>query len=64
MPITEYYWPCIGERPGKRCSPAKRAGCELYLPDRSKPMDPGPRPSSVPNTLPPLHQPNKGENIR
>lgn len=53
-PITECYWPCTGERPGgTRCSPVERAECGIYKPDFSKPMDPDPRPSSVPNTLPP-----------
>lgn len=61
-PITECYWPCASG--GSQCSPEERAECQLYNPDLSRPMDPEPRPSSVPNTLPPLHQPNKGENIR
>ena len=57
-PITECYWPCISEHPGGRqCSPVERANCQIYCqiyrPDLSKPMDPVPRPSSVPNTLPP-----------
>lgn len=54
-PTAECCWPCVKEYPGVRqCSPVKRAECPLYRPDLSKPMDSDPRPSSVPNTLPPF----------